>query len=84
MLIVVGQPPSTACKLWRQLKLLQELVALLAVSKGDGCIELPRLESDSGNSARTETADVMSLLCETDYFAVKCQGTTYSAEARNC
>lgn len=81
MLIVVEQPSSAACKLWKQLKLLHQLVVLLAVSKGvTGCIELPRLECDDGNSTRTETADVTSLLHETDYFAVKHQGTTCSAE----
>jgi hypothetical protein len=84
MLIVVEQVSSAACKLWRQLKLVHKLVALLAVSTGvTGCIELPRLESDGGNSATTETADVTSLLYETDYFAVKCQGNTHSAKARN-
>jgi hypothetical protein len=83
MLIVVEQPSSAACKLWKQLKLLHQLIVLLAVSKGvTGCIELPRLECDDGNGTRTETADVMNLLHETDYFAVKRQGTTHSAEAR--
>lgn len=81
---MVDQPSSAACKLWKQLKLLHQLVALLAVSRDvTGCVELPRLECDDGNNTRTETVDVMSLLHETDYFAVKCQGTTGSAEARN-
>ncbi|XP_023703550.1 uncharacterized protein LOC111862411, partial [Cryptotermes secundus] len=81
MLIVVEQPSSAAYKLWRQLKLLHQLVALLAVSRGvTGCVELPRLGCDDGNSTRTETTDVMNLFHETGYFAVKCQGTTRSAE----
>jgi hypothetical protein len=84
MLIVVEQSSSAAFKLWKQLKLLHQLVALLAVSRGvTGCVDLPRIECGDGNSTRTETADVLSLLHETDYFAVKRQGTTHSAEARN-
>jgi hypothetical protein len=80
MLLVVEQLSSAACQLWRQLKLLHGLAALLAVSTGvTGCVELPSLEGAGGNSATTGTADVTSLLYDADYFAVKCQGNTHSA-----
>lgn len=82
---MVGQATSAAYKLWKQLKLLHQLVTVLAVSKGkqeSDCIDLPGLECDSGNSARTESADVIRLLHEMDYIAVKYQGTTFSGEVR--
>lgn len=76
---MVEQLSSAARQLWRQLKLLHTLAALLAVSTGvTGCVELPSLEG-----AAAGTADVTSLLYEAHYFAVKCQGNTCSAEARN-
>ncbi|XP_021918233.1 protein zwilch homolog isoform X2 [Zootermopsis nevadensis] len=83
MLIVVGQPTSAAYELWKQLKLLHQLVTVLAVSKEkqeSGCIDLPGLEYGNGNSARTETTDVISLLHEMDYIGVKYQGTTFYGE----
>lgn len=81
---MVEQQSSAACKLWKQLKLLHQLAALLAVSKGvTGCIELPRLECDEESRATTEIAHVTSLLYEMDYFALKSQGNTHSVEARN-
>jgi len=84
---VMEQATSAACKLWKQLKLLHQLVAVLALSKRkqeSDCIELPRLEYDNGNSIRIETADIISLLHEMDYTAVRCQGTRDSVQARKC
>lgn len=82
---MVGQPTSAAYELWNQLKLLHQLVTVLAVSKEkqeSGCIDLPGLEYGNGNSARTETTDVISLLHEMDYIGVKYQGTTFYGEVR--
>jgi hypothetical protein len=85
MLVVLEEVTSPAEKLWKQLKLLHQLVALLVVFKGKGgadCIELPSLQRDSGNGNRTETADVISLLQEMDYCAMRHVGTTHPAEVR--
>jgi hypothetical protein len=84
MLVVLEQATSPALKLWKQLKLLHQLVALLVVFKGKhgaDCVELPTLESESEKSKRTETADVINLLQEMDYFGMRHEGTTpHSAE----
>lgn len=82
---MVGHATSAAYKLWKQLKLLHQFVTILVVSKGkqgSDCIDLPELESDDGNSVRTETADVIRLLHEMDYIAVKNQGTACCVEVR--
>jgi hypothetical protein len=46
------------------------------------CVELPCLECNSGDSNRTETSDVVTFLQEMDYFAMRNEGTTHSAEVR--
>jgi hypothetical protein len=83
MLVVLEKATSPAEKLWKQLKLLHQLVALPVVFKGNrgaDCIELPGLQWNSGNGNRTETADVFRLLEEMDYCAMRHVGTTHSAE----
>jgi len=85
MVVVLEEATSPAEKLWKQLKLLHHLVSLPVVFKGkcgDDCIELPSLQCSSGNGNRTETADVISLLQEMDYCAMRRVGTTHSAEVR--
>lgn len=82
---MIGQATSAAYELWKQLKLLHQLVTVLAVSRGkqeSGCIGLPGLECDNGNSTKIEAADVISLLHEMDYITVKYQGTALSGEVR--
>lgn len=85
MLVVLEEATSPAEKLWKQLKFLHQLVALPVVFKGrhiDDCIELPSLQCNSGNGNRTETSDVIGLLQEMDYCAMRRVGTTHSAEVR--
>jgi len=85
MLVLLEEATSPAKKLWKQLKLLHQLVALPMVFKGN-CgadrIELPSLQCNSGSGNRTETADVIKLLEEMDYCAMRRVGTTHSAEVR--
>jgi hypothetical protein len=85
MFVVLEEATSPAEKLWKQLKLLHQLVGLLVVCKGKhraDCMELPSLECNSGNGNRTETADVIIFLQEMDYFAMRNEGTAHSAEVR--
>ena len=85
MRVVLEEATSPAEKLWKQLKLLHQLVALPVIFKGKhgaDCIELPSLQCNSGNGNRTETADVISLLQEMDYCAMRHIGTTHSTKVR--
>jgi len=85
MLVVLEEATIPAEKLWKQLKFLHQLVALPVVFKGkhvDDCIELPSLQCNSGKGNRTETTDVIGLLQEMDYCAMRRVGTTHSAEVR--
>jgi len=85
MLVVLEEATSPAEKLWKQLKLLHQLVALPMVFKGNqgaNCTEVPSLQCNIGNGNRTETADVISLLQEMDYCTMRRVGTAHSAEVR--
>jgi hypothetical protein len=87
MLVVLEEATSPAEKLWKQLKLLNQLVALLVRFKGKygaDCTELPSLECDGGSVNRTETADVISLLQEMDDCAMRRLKTAHSAEVGKC
>jgi hypothetical protein len=84
-MLVLEEATSPAEKLWKQLKLLHQLVALPVVFKGNhgaNCAEVPSLQRDIGNGNRTETADVISLLQEMNYCTMRRVGPAHSAEVR--